>query len=175
MTHTTRPQIRPLREPIPWPQHIFVALLFFIVFIAFVAWFSPLYAPSPTPSLEPRLELSLSGALGTNIVLTGEDASTMLSCNDSSIRFVQPVTNELYGLTWIFQMPDVLSRPAIFTLGSTFPLTLSLVGQAGAYRTFTATEGEFSFDPDSKRGYFTAFLYDENGERVFANAAWQCN
>lgn len=174
MTHTTRPQVRPSREPIPWPQHIFVALLFFIALIAFVAWFSQLSAPS-TPSVEgARLELSLSGAIGTNIVLTHEDASNMLSCEDTRIRFEQPATNELYSLTWMFQMPEALSRPTIFTLGSTFPLSLSLISQAGAYKTFTSTEGELSFDPDSKRGYFTAFLYDENGERVFANAAWQC-
>jgi hypothetical protein len=70
-------------------------------------------------------------------------------------------------------MPE-LSRVSSFTLGSTYPLTLSLVSQAGAYRTFTATEGELSFNPSSKRGYFTAFLYDDNGERVFASASWQC-
>jgi hypothetical protein len=174
MTHTTRSHVRPLREPIPWPQHIFVALLFFIALITLIAWFSQLSAPSTPTANEPRLELSLSGAIGTNIVLTGEDVDTMLSCNDSSIRFVQPATNELYGLSWMFQIPEALSLPTIFTLGSTFPLTLSLVSQAGAYRTFTATEGEFSLDPESGRGYFTAFLYDENGERVFANASWQC-
>jgi hypothetical protein len=174
MTHTTRPQVRASREPIPWPQHIFVALLFFIAVIAFVAWFSQLHTPSTPIVEEGRLELSLSGAIGTNIVLTEQDIGTMLSCEDKSIRFAQPATIGLYGLTWMFQMPETLSRPAIFTLGSTFPLVLSLVSQAGAYRTFTATEGEFSFDPESKRGYFTAFLYDENGERVFASAAWQC-
>jgi hypothetical protein len=174
MIHTTRPQVRPLRKPIPWPQHLFVALLFFIALITLVAWFSQLSAPSTPIVNEARLELSLSGAIGTNIVLTGEDVSDMLSCKDTSISFAQPATNELYGLTWMFQMPEALSRPTIFTLGSTFPLTLSLVSQGGAYRTFTATEGEFSFDPESKRGYFTAFLYDENGERTFANAAWQC-
>lgn len=174
MIHTTRPQVRTSREPIPWPQHIFVALLFFIVLIAFVAWFSTSSTPSPSTLLEPRLELSLSGAIGTNIVLTGEEVRNMLSCEATSIRFAQPATNEIYGLTWMFQMPEALSRPTIFTLGSTFPLSLSLVSQAGVYRTFTATEGEFSFDPESKRGYFTAFLYDENSERVFANASWQC-
>lgn len=174
MTQTTRPQARASREPIPWPQHIFVALLFFIAFIAFGAWFSQLSAPSTPIGGEARLELSLSGAIGTNVVLTSEDVDTMLSCNDKSIRFTQPATNGLYGLTWMFKMPEVLSRPTIFTLGSTFPLTLSLISQEGAYRTFTATEGEFSFDPENRRGYFTAFLYDENGERTFANASWQC-
>jgi hypothetical protein len=174
MTHTTQPQARASREPIPWPQHIFVALLFFTVIITFAAWFSQLHTPSNSTMQEARLELSLSGAIGTNIVLTSEEVSTMLSCEDASIHFVQPATNGLYGLTWMFQMPEALSRPTIFTLGSTFPLTLSLVSQAGAYRTFTATEGEFSFDPENKRGYFTAFLYDEGGERTFANAAWQC-
>jgi hypothetical protein len=174
MTQTTRPQVRASREPIPWPQHIFVTLLFFIALIAFAAWFSQLSAPSTAEVEGARLELSLSGAIGTNIVLTSKEVSTMLSCKDASIHFVQPATNGLYGLTWMFQMPEALSRPTIFTLGSTFPLTLSLVSQAGAYRTFTATEGEFSFDPESKRGYFTAFLYDEDGERTFANASWQC-
>ena len=174
MVHTTRPQVRTSREPIPWPQHIFIALLFFIVLITFVAWFSQLSAP-PTPTMnEARLELSLSGAIGTNVVLTGEEVGTMLSCEETIIRFDQPATNKLYGLTWMFQMPEALSRPTIFILGGTFPLSLSLVSQAGAYRTFTSTEGEFSFDPESRRGYFTAFLYDENSERTFANASWQC-
>lgn len=174
MTHTTRSQIRTSREPIPWPQHIFVALLLFIIFIAFVAWFSQLSAPSTFAVNEPRLELSLSGAIGTNIVLNQEDTAKTLRCDDRKIQFAMPASSELYGLTWTFVMPERLERSAVFTLSSTFPLELSLTSRAGAYRTFTASEGELSFDRESGRGYFTAFLYDENSERVFASATWQC-
>jgi hypothetical protein len=179
MTHTTRSQnnqaqIIQAREPIPWPHHIFVALLFLIALLVFAAWFSSLSSSSAPALTEGRLELFLSGAVGTNIVLTQEEANTMLRCDDREIQFVLPATSELYGLTWVFAMPEVPQRSAVFTLGSTFPLTLSLTNQAGAYRTFTASEGELSFDPTRGRGYFTGFFYDDNGERVFASGVWQC-
>jgi hypothetical protein len=173
MLHTTQPRTHESRKPIPWPQHIFTTLCFFIVILAFAAWFSLLPQASSATSLEPRLELSLSGAVGTNLVLDTDEAARTLSCEQNAIHFFQAPT-ELYGLSWSFTVPEKLSSASVFTLGSTYPLTLSLVSDAGPYRTFTATEGELSLDPDSKRGYFTAFLYDENGERVFASAAWQC-
>jgi hypothetical protein len=174
MTRTPQPRVYSPREPIPWPQHIFVALLFSIALLIFVAWFSSLPSASSPTLGEPRLELSLTGAVGTNLVLTQEEAKEMLTCNNEKIQFALPARSELYGLTWTFVLPKVLDRPAVFTLGSTFPLTLSLTSGAGAYRTFAASEGELSFDPESGRGYFTAFLYDDKGERVFASGSWQC-
>jgi hypothetical protein len=174
MTHTTQSPISQSREPISWPQHIFVALFFLIVLLISTAWFSSLSNPSTPVLTEPKLELSLSGAVGTNVVLTQEEASEMLSCDDRKIQFALPATSELYGLTWTFAMPQALNGSAVFTLGSTFPLTLSLTSQGDAYRTFVASEGELSFDPKSGRGYFTGFLYDNNGERLFASAVWQC-
>jgi hypothetical protein len=173
MLNTTQPRASESRKPIPWAQHIFVALRFFIIIAAFAAWFSQLPRLSPATLSEPRLELSLSGAVGTNLVLNAQETAQALSCEQNTIRFLQ-VPTELYGLSWSFTMPAMPSHASVFSLGSTYPLTLSLVSEAGPYRTFTATEGELSFDPDSKRGYFTAFLYDENGERIFASAAWQC-
>jgi hypothetical protein len=170
MVYPAQPNIT---RPIPWLQNIAVVLIFFTSLIAFVVWFSLLPTHSSSPVMKSGLELSLSGAIGTNLVLDAEETSQALSCEQNTIRFFQAPT-ELYGLSWTFTVPQILDRASIFTLGSTYPLTLSLVSNAGAYRTFTATEGELSFDPDSKRGYFTAFLYDENGERVFASAAWQC-
>ncbi len=169
MVHPAFPRVT---KPIPWLQHLVVFSLFFISFIAFIVWFSLLPVPLSPAVVKPRLELSLSGAIGTNIILDAEETANTLSCEPNRIRFLLPAT-ELYGLSWTFELPT-LTRASTFTLGSTYPLTLSLVSQAGAYRTFTASEGELSFDLESKRGYFTAFLYDGNGERVFASAAWQC-
>jgi hypothetical protein len=173
MLHTTQPRASESRKPIPWARHIFVALRFFIIIAALVAWFSNLPRVVTPSAVEPRLELSLSGAVGTNLVLDAEETAQALSCEQNTIRFLQTPT-ELYGLSWSFTMPQMPSNASVFTLGGTYPLTLSLVSDAGPYRTFSVTEGELSFDPESKRGYFTAFLYDENGERVFASAAWQC-
>jgi hypothetical protein len=167
---STQPNIT---RRVPWLQNIALVFIFFAGVITFAVWFSTLPARSMSTVNEPRLELSLSGAIGTNLVLDAEETARTLSCEQNAIRFFQAPT-ELYGLSWTFTVPQTLDRASVFTLGSTHPLTLSLVSDAGAYRTFTATEGELSFDPESKRGYFTAFLYDENGERVFASSAWQC-
>jgi hypothetical protein len=169
-----QPTQRRITKPIPSLQHLFVFVLFLAGIIAFAVWFSLVPTHPSSIVSEPRLELSLSGAIGTNLVLTGEDVAKTLSCTNAGIRFAMPPTNGLYGLTWAFALPEGLNLPSIFTLSSTYPLTLSLVSQTGAYRTFTATEGEFYFSPGSKRGHFTAFLYDEDGERVFASASWQC-
>jgi hypothetical protein len=170
MTHPAYPTVS---RPIPWLQHVAIIVLFFTGLTLFVLWFAHLPRTSSVDVNEARLELSLSGAVGTNLVLDAEETAQTLSCEQNTIRFLQAPT-ELYGLGWSFTMPQMPSNASVFTLGSTYPLTLSLVSNAGAYRTFTATEGELSFDPESKRGYFAAFLYDENGERVFASAAWQC-
>jgi hypothetical protein len=161
------------RHPISWSAPVEISLG---IFVALMVFFAMLFnIPTATvSSSQPHLELSLSGAIGTKIVLTHEDVAKTLTCEDKKIQFALPAMGELYGLTWLFEMPERLDRAAVFTLGSTFPLRLSLTSQAGAYRTFTATEGELSFEPESKQGYFTAFLYDDNGERLFASASWQC-
>jgi hypothetical protein len=59
-------------------QNIALVVVFFAGLIAFVAWFSMLPRHSGVIETAPRLELSLSGAIGTNIVLTQEDAAKML-------------------------------------------------------------------------------------------------
>ncbi len=171
MVHPAQPNVS---RPVHWLQNIAILMVFFAGVIVFVFWFSTLPTYSNPVVMRSGLELSLSGAIGTKIVLTQEDIAKTLTCNDEKIQFALPATKELYGLTWLFEMPEGLTRSTVFTLGSTFPLSLSLTNQAGAYRTFRATEGELSFDPESRRGYFTAFLYDGNGEGVFASAAWQC-
>jgi hypothetical protein len=172
MPHTkTRPSVRWSQQDTMLASIVIALTVFFLT--VFFAVFSTLPKTSVPVTLQPGLELSLSGAIGTNISVSREDIAKTLTCNSNGIRFALPATEGLYGLTWLFEMPE-LSQVSSFTLGSTYPLTLNLVSQAGAYRTFTATEGELSFDPDSKRGYFTAFLYDDDGERVFASASWQC-
>ncbi|MGL4609323.1 MAG: hypothetical protein ACRCYY_06505 [Trueperaceae bacterium] len=172
MTHPAYPNFS---KPIPWLQHVFLILFFLGSLAAFVVWFAHLPRGSSVAVSEAGLELSLTGAIGTNLVLDAEDTAQTLSCEQNTIRFFQAPMAALYGLSWTFTVPARVNLGGVFTLGSTYPLTLSLVSDAGAYRTFTATEGGLSFDSNSKRGYFTAFLYDENGERVFASAAWQCN
>ncbi len=163
---------RATRTSVFWAYPFTFLLTVLVVTLVLTTFLSALPASSNPPSAEPKFEMTLSGAIGSIITLTSEETTRALSCSSREIRFALPAT-ELYGLSWAFTL-ESSSRPSIYTLSSTYPLRLNLLGQAGAYRTFTANEGELSFDPESKRGHFTAFLYDDNGERVFASAAWQC-
>jgi hypothetical protein len=151
-----------------------VILLSLLLSILVIAFSSLRESVQSTVSNEPRFQLSLSGALGDTILLEGEEVNSSLLCNNERVHFSQPSTHGLYGLELAFHAQQPITKPTAFTLGGSQQLTLHLTSSAGAYRTFTASEGELSLDPMTKRGYLTAFLYDEQSERVFASASWVC-
>lgn len=159
-----------------WLQPFLILISFVLILVGGISLLAyTVKTPQANFLAQPHLTLALSGAVQANLLLDSEETSAMFACTDTSFRFSQPATPEIYGLSWTFEFPKTLSKAAVFTLGATYPLSLHLLGQEGIYQTFTATEGELSFDPVSQRGSFVAYLFDEQSERVLASSSWVCH
>ncbi len=160
-------------KAIPWLQHLITTALFFAGLLFLILAFSSLPKTTHPDLLKPHLEVSLSGAVNTTLVLDAEETTSTLSFNGQTLRFVLPPKDGLYGLSWEFTVPQGIERLSTFMLGDSYLLPLNLLSHEGIYRTFKAGEGELGFDPKSKTGYFSAYFYDEEGERVFGSGRWK--
>ena len=160
-------------KAIPWLQHLITSALFFTGISLVVLALSSLPKTTNPDLLGPHFAMSLSGGVNTTLVLDAEETTSTLSFNGKTLRFVLPPKDGLYGLSWEFTVPQGIERLSTFMLGDSYLLTLNLLSHEGIYRTFKAGEGELGFDPESKTGYFSAYFYDEEGERVFGSGRWK--
>lgn len=160
-------------KAIPWLQRLSTITLFFAGVLLLVLAFSSLPKTTHPDLLEPHFEMSLSGAISITLILDSEDTTSTLSFEGQTIRFNLLPKDGLYGLSWEFTLPQGINRPSTFTLGDSYVLTLNLLSHEGIYRTFRASEGVLGFDPESKTGYFSAYFYDAEGEKVFGSARWR--
>ena len=133
----------------------------------------PTYAPQPVAG--PRLELSLSGVLTSQLSLTKEDFASV-RCTPAGFYLKSVSDLAPTGLELRFQGPGS-TRNATYLLGAGVgPLTLKTVYGSAPGSVFSSSDGSVT-KTGTKTGdafAFTASLTDVYGQPLFASGRLEC-
>ena len=121
------------------------------------------------PYAAPVLALMLTGAVPANLSFGSDDLANA-TVTTAGFRFT--TRGDALEFRLVFQGVADAGAEAVYLLsGRTYPLTLTLLTDGEAYRTFTAYKGTVTLSEDG--GNIAAFLNDKTGERVFLSARFR--
>ena len=146
--------------------------LLIALFVAGLAFWQLETRPSvpAAPYSAPVLELVLTGAVPANLSFGSDDLANA-TVTTAGFRFTAR-QDAPFEFRLEFQGVADAGAEAVYLLSAdTYPLTLTLLTDGRAYRTFTAYEGTVALSEDG--GNVAAFLSDKTGEKVFLSARFR--
>ena len=122
------------------------------------------------PYAAPVLELMLTGAVPANLSFGPDDLANP-TVTTAGFRFTT-LEDTAFEFRPEFQGILGVGAEAVYLLSAdTYPLTLTLLMDGRAYRTFNAYEGTVDLSEDG--GSVAAFLNDATGQQVFLSARFR--